>query len=40
MSRHGLHDATRNEGQKIRREPGKPMVDGKSFRLANEVRYI
>ena len=24
----------------IRRGPGKPIVEGKSFRLANEVRYI
>jgi hypothetical protein len=27
-------------GKKIRRGPGKRMVDGKSFRLADEVRYI
>jgi hypothetical protein len=26
--------------KKIRRGPGKRMVDGKSFRLADEVRYI
>ena len=26
--------------KKIRRRPGKRMVDGKSFRLADEVRYI
>ena len=32
---------TRAPGRKrIKREPGKRMVDGKSFRLADEVRYI
>jgi len=25
---------------RIKRGPGKRMVDGKSFRLADEVRYI
>jgi hypothetical protein len=32
---------TRGTGRKkIKRGPGKRMVDGKSFRLADEVRYI
>jgi hypothetical protein len=37
-----MADTTRRGmgAKKIRRGPGKRMVDGKSFRLADEVRYI
>ena len=37
---HGSPLDTRQGSKAIRRRPGKQMVEGKSFRLADQVRYI